>query len=111
MIGVKNLNKEAVEGRYDGKDYTFPPGVTVAVSEEVARHILGFGVEDKTRQLARLGWLTTSADLKSAVARLENFQYLAAEQTFKEADPQTMPTSVKDKTLHLPNKQQPIASK
>lgn len=112
MIGVKNLGKDAVKGRYDGQDYTFEPGVTVAVSEDAARHILGFGADDKTRQLARLGWLSTSNQYSDAVKRLDAFQFLAVDSVnYKEAKAD-MPTNVREGgTLHLPNKQQPIASK
>lgn len=110
MLGVRNNGEETVKGRYDGQDYEFPPGVTVAVHEEVARHILGFGQDDKSRALARLGWLSNSSQYQEAVKRLDAFQFLAAEVSFKDDKPDTMPKNVKDTTLHLPNKQQPIAS-
>ena len=97
MIGVKNLG-ESFAGRFDGKDYKFPAGQVTTLSEDAAAHIFGFGVEDKSRVLARNGWATTSARMDVALKRLEQFQFLAVEGIkFKDTPiPQTGPN-----TLHL----------
>ena len=84
MIGVKS-RKEVIKGRYDGQDYVFKPGVTVALSEEAATHIFGYGLDDKTRALIRLGWLQHSTSLEDALARLDEVQFLSeAKVEFKE---------------------------
>lgn len=90
MIGVKNNGEKQLEARYDGKNYVFAPGETAALSEDAARHIFGFGLEDKTRVLARLGWLTHSAQLSDAMARLDDFSFLAVESV-KFEEPSTLP--------------------
>lgn len=107
MIGVRNNSKEAILGRYDGRDYEFRPDVTEVVSVEAARHIFGFGMEDKTRAFLRLGWLRNSGAQKEAEARLNEIQFLAVETKVKEADTPKLPTNAgaeKD-TLHLPKRE------
>lgn len=105
MIGVKNNGTETLTARYDGKDYSFPPGVTKALSEAAAAHIFGFGLEDKTRVLARLGWASSSAQYAQAIAKLNDFTFLAVEGIkFKDGDTQEGGPN----TLHLPSKQQAI---
>ncbi len=77
MIGVKNKTDAVIKSRFDGKDYEFKPGVTVAVSEDAATHIFGYGLDDKSRALIRLGWLINSTQYESALERLDNIQFFA----------------------------------
>ena len=56
MIFVTNKNDFQHADRYDGTDYLFPPHQAVALSEEAAAHMFGFGQPDKGPVLARLGW-------------------------------------------------------
>lgn len=85
MIGVKNTGKEAIVSRYDGQDFEFKPGVTVALSDEAATHIFGYGLDDKTRALIRLGWLANSTALNDALKRLDEIQFFAeAKVVFEE---------------------------
>lgn len=98
MIGVKfngpelgsDGRKNVVTGRYDGKDYEFRPGKITAISEDAATHILGYGLEDKTRALIRLGWLQNQTFYEEAVRRLDDFQFLA-EAKVEWSDPTTIP--------------------
>lgn len=109
MIGIKNTSKDTIAGRYDGRDYEFRPDVTEVVTIEAARHIFGFGLEDKTRAFLRLGWLRDSGSKAAAEARLAEIQFLAVETKVKEADTPKLPMSAgADKeTLHLPKKDSP----
>jgi hypothetical protein len=117
MIGVKNKSDAVVEARYDGKDYTFTPGVTVALSEEAAAHIFGYGEKEKSRALHRLGWLRHGGDLKTAVQKLDDFAFLAVEEpTFKEESPTTLhlPKRVNESTIPMtkaPEGQRQVAVK
>jgi hypothetical protein len=96
MIGVKNKSEVTVKARYNGEDFTFSPGIAVAVSEDAAAHIFGYGEKDKTRALHRLGWMTSAGQYEEGLRRLEDFAFLAVEETrFKEESPTT---------LHLPKK-------
>jgi hypothetical protein len=94
MIGIKNNGSDIIKGRYDGKDYEFKPGVTVALSDEAARHIFGYGEDDKTRSLIRLGWLANSTHYDQAASRLDSIQFFAeAKVTFEEPEaPTQLPT-------------------
>lgn len=90
MIGIKNKTGKPIKGRYDGKDYTFPPDAKVVtpISDEAARHIFGFGEKDKTRALLRLGWISNGANLEGALERLADIQFLAAEEPkFRDDEP------------------------
>jgi len=69
-VRVTNGTPETIEGRFNSEDYEFPPGEAVDISIEAARHIFAFGEEDKSRALARLGWVKTTLELKAAMARL-----------------------------------------
>ncbi len=62
--------KQVINGRYDGKDYSFPFEQPVDVHIDVARHIFGFGLDDKTGALNRLGWATRSDMVDAALERL-----------------------------------------
>lgn len=77
MIGVKNKTDAVIKSRYDGQDFEFKPGVTVAVSEDAATHIFGYGLDDKSRALIRLGWLINSTQYEGALARLDDIQFFA----------------------------------
>lgn len=92
MIGVKNNSKEKFVGRYNGEDFVFEPGVSVAISPEAAAHIFGFGLEDKQPVLQRLGWMRTRDGMPDALAKLAQFQFLAVEHRF--AEPQKIQTDL-----------------
>jgi len=68
-VRVVNHNKD-VAGRFNGKDYVFKTGKPLNVPELVARHIFGFGLEDKTSALSRLGWARTSDELEAGLEKL-----------------------------------------
>lgn len=95
MIGVKNKGTETLKARYDGKDYVFAPDQTVACPVEAAQHIFGYGQDDKTRSLHRLGWITSNGQTEAALERLKDFTFVEAQVTFKD----------ESKTIHLPSRQ------
>lgn len=103
MIGVKNNGAKEIVARYDGKDYTFPVGMPVAISREAAVHIFGLGQEDKTRALQRLGWMRNAEQYATAVARLDAVQFLSVEDKFNEtADlPRSMMNDPDDDKISL----------
>jgi hypothetical protein len=69
-IVVTNETEKVIKGRYAGKDYVFPVGQSVALPEIAASHIFGFKQSDKTAALTRLGWMTNSEQLETAVEKL-----------------------------------------
>jgi hypothetical protein len=78
-IRVTNRTDTAIEGRYAGRDFLFKPGVPLDVPEIVAMHVFAFGVNDKMACLARLGWLSTSDQIKAAIEKLNLIKMEAVE--------------------------------
>ena len=56
MIFVTNKNDFVHTDKFDGTEYTFAPNAKLAIPVDAARHMFGFGLEDKTETLVRLGW-------------------------------------------------------
>lgn len=94
-IAVKNGNDMEIRGRFDGVDYKFPPGETVAVPVEVATHVFGFGVEDKSRAFHRLGWMGNMDAQAIARQRLAKITFEEVEQTYRPRERQTLAAAVK----------------
>jgi hypothetical protein len=66
-------DKELVDG-YGGVKYTFAPHTTIEIPEEVARHVFGYGEEDKLPYLIRLGWIKSSNDFDTAMELLSKWE-------------------------------------
>jgi hypothetical protein len=72
-VWVTNATKEHFEDMWHGDTYAFPPGKSVMVPLEVARHIFGYGMDNRVPVLARLGWAVTSNDVANGLKRLNRF--------------------------------------
>jgi len=72
-VWVSNGTKEPLEDMWHGNKYTFPPGKAVLVPLEVARHVFGYGMDNRVPVLARLGWAVTSNDVAKGLERLNRF--------------------------------------
>ena len=89
MIGVKNHSGAKLVAKYAGKEFSFEAdeNVTTPLGEDAARHIFGYGEQDKTRALLRLGWLSNGSTLQTGLDKLSQFQFLAVEDIkFKETE-------------------------
>lgn len=75
MLQVTNKNTFDLSDRYNGQDFVFPAGATVALEESAARHIFGFGEADKVPFLARQGWSRTSGDIEAGMQKLNGFSF------------------------------------
>jgi hypothetical protein len=73
MVWVHNKGQEFLVDHWDGKPYSFSPNKPIEVPDHVARHIFGYGLEDKVPVLARLGWTQTLVDVPKAMERLNKF--------------------------------------
>ncbi len=93
-ISVKNGNDFAIKGRYDGQDYSFPPGEPVAVPVEVANHVFGWGQPDKTRALHRLGWLSTADSMSQAQERMNRIIFEEVVQSYAPKERKTQANQV-----------------
>jgi len=79
MLQVTNNNTFDLVDRYDGQDFTFPAGATVALGEDAARHIFGFGEADKIPYLARQGWVRNSGEIEAGMQKLNGFSFASYE--------------------------------
>ena len=73
-VYVTNDGSMGLTDGWDGKVYSFVPGETVEIPVFVAGHIFGYGFEDKTPHVIRLGWAKTTNDIPKALTWLENFR-------------------------------------
>lgn len=78
FVRVVNTGKAKVVGRFSGQDYEFLPNKPNDIDVMAARHIFGFGEENKVSALNRLGWLTSSDGLEKALARLQAIVFTEA---------------------------------
>lgn len=72
---VTNNSKHDLEDGFDGKRYKFAVGVPVEVPPVVCNHIFGFGEDNKTPYLQRLGWMTHSGEFDKALERLNSYTF------------------------------------
>ena len=72
-IFVTNNSDQDLKDGFGGVFYHFKKGSTTEIPEEVARHIFGYGDDDKQPYLARLGWAKTANDLDDGLARLSKW--------------------------------------
>ena len=85
MIFVRNNSGLDFADRYDGVDYDFPDGKLIGCPVEAATHIFGYGLEDKTANMIRLGWAANSGGIKQAFERLDKFEFLQGKMMVQEA--------------------------
>jgi len=106
MIFVRNNNGSDFQDRYDGVDYVFPEGKLVECPVEAATHIFGYGLEDKTANMIRLGWAANSGGLKEAFERLDKFEFLQGKmmvaEPLREEPPVVNPVDEEEETQPNP---------
>jgi hypothetical protein len=78
-VYVTNRSDKPLIDEYAFKPYKFPVNETVEIPVEVARHIFGYGSEDKEPFLARLGFAKTKNDIPAGLEILKKFD-IAQEQ-------------------------------
>lgn len=82
-VTVTNMSAKEVVGRLDGQEYRFPKKTPVTVPNDVARHILGYDLDAKGKELVAiaLGWSRESGDMPAALTRLKEFRFDPEEGT------------------------------
>ena len=88
-VWVLNKTSDTLIDGWDGQKYEFLPRKPVEVPLIVAQHVFGFGLEDKTEALVRLGWTKTANDKPEGLARLNKFEI---SETRPQAHRETSPT-------------------
>lgn len=96
-IWVTNKGTDYFSDYFHGFKYEFHPGQPVALPIEAAQHIFGYGVEDKTPHLIRIGWLKYSNEVEAAIAKLHSFMFTTAKP-----EPNHELPSVVDEVTPLP---------
>ena len=76
-VFVTNRSEAALTDGYGGIFYEFLKGKPVEVPVLVAKHVFGYGAEDKEPYLARLGWIRSHSDLNTGIERLSKFEITA----------------------------------
>ena len=76
---VINHSKADHTDSYGGVTYVFKIGEEVEISESAAQELFGYGMEDKTPFVVRLGWTLTNVDLPHALNRLGQFEIKVSE--------------------------------
>ena len=72
-VYVTNKNFKPLVVDYGGKDVAFPVNETVEIPLVAARHIFGYGDDNKEPYLASLGLCLTANELPDGLKRLANF--------------------------------------
>lgn len=85
FIRVTNTLAETIRSKFDGQDYVFKPNEPEDIHFVLAKHIFGFGEDDKSRALARLGWMQSSEQLPRALEKLASVKFSAAPALVEEA--------------------------
>jgi hypothetical protein len=83
-IRVINDHPHVICGRYDGRDYVFRPGKGEDIPPEAAAHIFGFGSDDKTSALNRLGQLPPAGDVAKAMEFFDKIRFLEGKVVFED---------------------------
>jgi hypothetical protein len=86
-VQVMNRNEFALHGRYNGRNYTFAPGLAVEVPEEAVKHIFGFEQENRTGAYNRLGLLKPPATMEMAQAIIDRVHFMTGKMVFEEPQP------------------------
>jgi len=97
LLYVTNKTDKKIETKYNFETYTFPVNNTVAVSPEAARHIFGYGIEEKEPYLARLGWIRMHSELEEGLEKLSKVDILTA----SEQENRSLPSAVGVVPLHV----------
>ena len=74
-IFVCNNGSNTFTDSFDGTTFHFEPGKPVELPEIAAKHIFGYGDDDKEPYFVRLGWMKMSTDLPAAKDRMAQFSF------------------------------------
>ena len=102
-LEIENGLDEPIVMGFHGDRYEWAPGEKLICSEEAARHIFGYGMEDKSAAFLRIGWLNTRVDcqLKDAMKKLSKIKFRPVQQVYEmsQARPRRAKASVSDRSL------------
>jgi len=73
-VYIPNNSEKRLVADFKYEQFEFPVSKTVPLSAEAARHIFGYGEQDKEPYLARLGFIRLHSELPQALERLAEFE-------------------------------------
>jgi hypothetical protein len=74
-VYVRNNSQDTLSDSFDGVKYDFIPGKEIELPEVVAKHIFGYGDDNKEPYLVRLGWMKMSNEFDAAMQKLCKFSF------------------------------------
>ena len=74
LVFVTNNSEKKLVAEYAYEEFVFPQGVTVKISHQAAKHIFGYGDNNKEPYLSRLGFIRLHSELDEALERLSQFE-------------------------------------
>jgi hypothetical protein len=90
-VQVKNGSTLRLIGRFDGRDYLFPPGGMTSLPEDAANHIFALRQDNKTGALNRLGILKPGVSMEEALAVLDKLSFSKGRVVFEDSQPLSQP--------------------
>jgi len=74
-IFVRNNGSDPFSDALDGTVYHFESGKEIEIPEIAAKHIFGYGDDNKEPYLVRLGWMKMSNQFDAAMEKLALFSF------------------------------------
>jgi hypothetical protein len=74
LVYVTNKSDKDLYAEYNYVGYDFPVGKTVELTVSAARHMLGYGDEDKEKYLVQLGLIRLHSELEEATEKFRNVE-------------------------------------
>jgi hypothetical protein len=104
FLEIENGLDETISMKFHGDLYEWAPGEKLRCTEEAARHIFGYSLEDKSSAFMRMGWLNTRPDCqpKDAMKKLSKIKFRPVQQVFEMSQAKTRrgkTASVSDRSL------------
>jgi hypothetical protein len=78
-VFVTNNSDKDISFEYKFVGYSFPIGKTVQITREAAKHMLGYGDENKEKYLVQLGLIRLHSELEEATEKFKRI--VISEQT------------------------------
>jgi hypothetical protein len=83
FLQVTSKLPKKFSARFHGVEYVFATGEPVTMPLEAARHIFGVGEDNKLPAFHRLGWVTVTAQLESAMKKLKDIKFEPVKQVYE----------------------------
>jgi len=74
IVYVTNNSDKDLYAEYNFEGFEFPVGKTVKLSVPAARHMLGYGDDDKEKYLVQLGLIRLHSELEEATERFKKIE-------------------------------------